>query len=281
MWRERAHYDPLLFAGTAWYYARYRPGPPSDMCRHLAQRLDLDARARVLDLGCGTGQVALEMAPLTGEVVGMDPDSAMLVEAARIAAERAITNVTWVSGSSWDLGASLGGFRLVTMAQSFHWMDRPATIAALDSLVEPGGAIALLNSSPGVAGSYSRALEVSDQVVRELFGPERRAGGGVYLNPPERHDAIFHRSAFPRVEVSHYPYRRAWTIDQVVGNVFSSSACAPHLLGGRGDAFERALRERLAAICPAGGFVDEGAAELEMFFRAEGEPPPLQGRLPM
>ena len=54
--------DGGLFAGTAWHYARYRPGYPPAFLDDLTQRLGLDGTGRLLDLGCGTGQLTLPLA---------------------------------------------------------------------------------------------------------------------------------------------------------------------------------------------------------------------------
>lgn len=44
--------DGGLFAGTAWHYARYRPGYPRVFLDDLVDRLHLDGKGRLLDLGC-------------------------------------------------------------------------------------------------------------------------------------------------------------------------------------------------------------------------------------
>ncbi|MGH2688498.1 MAG: class I SAM-dependent methyltransferase, partial [Actinomycetota bacterium] len=128
-----------LFRGTAPYYARYRPGYPDEFYRLLARRFSLDGRQRVLDLGCGTGQIAVPVAVLVGEVVGVDPDPGMLEEARRLAVDAGVS-IDFRLGDSFRLPAmELGTFDLVTMGASFHWMDRAATLATLDGMVTAGG----------------------------------------------------------------------------------------------------------------------------------------------
>jgi SAM-dependent methyltransferase len=68
------------------------------------------APATVLDAGCGTGRVAIELARRGVEVVGVDPDASMLA-----AARRAAPELEWHEASmvGLDLGRS---FDVVVMA---------------------------------------------------------------------------------------------------------------------------------------------------------------------
>jgi ubiquinone/menaquinone biosynthesis C-methylase UbiE len=102
----------------------------------------LASTSRVLDLGCGPGSLAMAFAPLVGEVVGIDPEPEML-RIARAEAARAGLQIDFREGSSGELGADLGLFRLVAIGRAFHWMDRQETLACLDRIVEPEGAVVL------------------------------------------------------------------------------------------------------------------------------------------
>jgi ubiquinone/menaquinone biosynthesis C-methylase UbiE len=272
---ERQQYDPLLFASTAPYYARFRPGPPQELVDYLASLLALGPWSRVLDLGCGTGQVALMLAPVVGEVVAMDPDEDMLNECRRLAGELGTSNVNVVKGSSWDLRPELGRFNLVTMAQAFHWMDRPAVLAAINPLVCAGGAVAIIDSlqpsaSPGP--TFFEPTRITADLAREFLGPARRAGSGTYHHPEERHQAIIARSAFSDFRMLEFPVRRKWDVESLVGVTYTYSWASRAQLGDRVDEFERILRDRLNALDPSGEFVQEGPAELILAFRP-GEAP--------
>src|SRR5205823_544443 len=108
------------FKGTAWYYARYRPGYPEPLLQHVVDRFNLDGTGRLLDLGAGTGQLAIPLSGGFEEVVAMDPEPEMLVEAAALAEAAGAANIRWVEGGSEDLERlrsaatpELGSFRLV------------------------------------------------------------------------------------------------------------------------------------------------------------------------
>jgi 2-polyprenyl-3-methyl-5-hydroxy-6-metoxy-1,4-benzoquinol methylase len=102
--------DGGLFAGTAWHYARYRPGYPAAFLDDLIRRLDLDGTGRMLDLGCGTGQLTLPFAAHVAEAVGIDPEPEMLTEAILQAREQAVANVSFIQCNSADLPGDLGHF---------------------------------------------------------------------------------------------------------------------------------------------------------------------------
>ncbi|KOX52257.1 class I SAM-dependent methyltransferase, partial [Streptomyces sp. NRRL F-6492] len=76
-------WDETLFAGAAPYYGRGRLPYAPGLVDVLAGVLGLDGRGRLLDVGCGPGTLALPLAHLFEEVVGVDPDGGMLAEARR------------------------------------------------------------------------------------------------------------------------------------------------------------------------------------------------------
>jgi ubiquinone/menaquinone biosynthesis C-methylase UbiE len=95
----------------------------------------------LLDLGCGTGQLALPLAKYFEEVIGMDPEPEMIVETEAAAKCLSTKNVRWIIGGSEDLRSQMGKFRLVTMGRSFHWTDREATLRTLAQMVVSDGII--------------------------------------------------------------------------------------------------------------------------------------------
>jgi SAM-dependent methyltransferase len=179
-----------LFAGTAWYYARYRPGYPRAALDDIVGCLHLEGTGRLLDLGCGTGQLVLPLAAHVAEGVGIDPEMDMLTEGRRQAHERGVANVRWVRGCSVDLPAGLGRFRLVSMGRCFHWMDRVHVLTALDEIVDDRGALVILNDSNLLVPATSWQRAIADVQRRFLPPDHHRAPAPPSADGPTHEQAL-------------------------------------------------------------------------------------------
>ncbi|WP_405509409.1 class I SAM-dependent methyltransferase [Streptomyces purpurascens] len=267
-------WDDTLFSGTAAYYERGRLPYAAGLADALAEELRLDGQGRLLDVGCGPGTIALSLAHLFGEIVGVDPDSGMIAEAGRGAAGRGVGAKTrWVRARAEDLPAGLGTFAVATFGQSFHWMDRDLVAATVRDMLRPGGAlvhIADLKTEPRtVDGMPHPALPYTgvDDLVKRYLGPVRRAGRGVLAQgTPGAEDEVFARAGFsgPRRLVVPGGQVLERTFDDVVAWVFSMSFSAPHLFEGRRGDFEADLRLLLREASPSGRF-SERAPSTEVF----------------
>jgi SAM-dependent methyltransferase len=255
-----------LFAGTAWHYARYRPGYPQAFLDDVVRQFGLDGTGRLLDLGCGTGQLTLPLAQHGAEAVGMDPEPEMLAEAAGQAQAADITNVNWVQGSSTDLPGDLGCFRLVTMGRSFHWMDRQRVLAALGDMVDVDGGIVLANDSclvrPTTAWQQAIVDLEHDFLPPDFVFPEPTPGPMAAADDHQPHEALLARSPFRHVQRRSYESTRPWTVEQVIGYLYSTSVPIRRILGDRRGAFEQAITDALLAIDPSGQFIEPVTLEV-------------------
>jgi ubiquinone/menaquinone biosynthesis C-methylase UbiE len=246
-----------LFRSTAPYYARYRPGYKPELIEHLVRRFQLDGTQQVLDLGCGTGQIALPLAPHVRRVVAVDPERGMLAEGRRLAEDQQIFNIDWVIGDSFALSQlELPEFTLVTIGAAFHWMDRDAVLRDLDRLVRADGAVVVARSGPPLDGEVPPWEDTITAVRTRYLGGARRAGSGIYSHPEEGHADVLRRSAFSRIHTVAWTWTLERDLDSIVGLQFSFSYSAPALFDDEEQmaAFECELREALAGQFPSGAF---------------------------
>ncbi|MGC0380463.1 class I SAM-dependent methyltransferase [Streptomyces sp. SAI-129] len=257
-------WDETLFSGAAAFYRRGRLPYAPGLVDVLAGVLGLDGRGRLIDLGCGPGTLSLPLAGLFGEVVGVDPDAGMLVEAARGAAELGVADkVRWVRARAEELPAGLGDFTVATLAQSFHWMDRERVAATVRGVLRPGGALVHISDLKGERRTVDGLPHppvphaAVDGLVRRYLGPVRRAGRGLLpRGTPAGEGAVLAGAGFvgPYRHVVPGGQAMVRTEDDVVAGVFSMSFSAPHLFGARLAAFEADLRRLLREVSPSGRF---------------------------
>jgi len=251
MYDSRSPYGPTLFEGTATYYARYRPHYPQELFEFLVRCYHLDGTGRALDLGCGTGQLTFSLVPYFEQVIGMEPDEAMLKTARQLVCAAHVPNVCFKLGSSWELSPAMGQFRLVTMGESFHWMDREQVLFTLHSMIPPGGGVVIVSRKFHASQQHEAAVT---KTLEQFLGARRRAGQGYSSHPSERHEVILARSLFAVLEPWHYEYQQDRTIDEIIGFLYSTSYAARRLFGDQAEAFEARLRSALLEVEPRGCF---------------------------
>ena len=276
---EGWEWDETLFEGSAPYYARGRLPYPRGLHDAFAGALDLSGSPRLLDVGCGPGVVALIVADLFAEVVGVDPDGAMLVEAERQARRRGLGNQRWVRRRAEELPAGLGSFRCAVFAQSFHWMDREQVASIVFDMLEPGGAFVHLNTNVAAAPVPPPLpfpvppLQEVDALCQSYLGEARRAGRGFLPHgTPGGQADILRAAGFLAARVVPVQGREVLerSVDDIVASAFSASGSAPHLFGPRRQAFETDLRRLLQAASDDGRFSEWlGDVQLDVYLRPQ------------
>ncbi len=241
--------EPGRFHTAARHYLPGRPPYAPALIGRVVEVCGLASTSRVLDLGCGPGSLALAFAPLAGGVVGIDPEPEMLW-IARAEAARAGLRIDFREGSSRELGADLGLFRLAAIGRAFHWMDRQETLARLDRIVEPEGAVVLFGDDhPRVPDNrWGETFErlIDRYALADAARTARRA--------PEwlTHEAVLLDSPFCHLERLSVIERRATPVERLVDRALSLSSVSQGQIGGRADDLAREMREAMAAFAKDG-----------------------------
>src|ERR1039457_4879779 len=128
---DKLHFTVGLYQGTAEYYDRYRLPYPEAMTRDLIARTGVSGQGRLLDLACGTGQLAFPLRRSFAEVWAVDrePDFAQMVPAQ--AGKLGAGNTRPVTADAETLDAEPGHFELAVIGNAFHRLDRDLVAARL------------------------------------------------------------------------------------------------------------------------------------------------------
>lgn len=264
-------YGSDLFKGTACFYSQYRPLYPSALIRLLVDKFSLNGEGRLLDLGCGTGQLALRLTDWFDQIVGVDTESEMLDEAKRLSSYKRVENVKWLQGRAEEQADNWGTFRLIMLAKAFHWMDRDSILEILYRSLEVNGGIAIIDAYYEGQEPFFWQPKV-DEVVRRYLGNDRIAGNSTYKHPTEKHEEVVLRSSFTNVERHVLPsYTITWTVDSMIGNLYSTSYAARRLFGENIRRFEEDMKSALLELNPEGIFTEECSVSVVTAFKKEPE----------
>jgi ubiquinone/menaquinone biosynthesis C-methylase UbiE len=132
--RWAARYDRSL--AQLWFQENYRL---------MVQAVDAPADARILDLGCGTGQLAARLAHgvRRGGVWGVDPAAEMIRVARR---QHRRTNLRFAVGSSEAIPTHSAVFDVVVSTLSFHhWVHPAKSLREIARVLKPGGRVLILD----------------------------------------------------------------------------------------------------------------------------------------
>jgi ubiquinone/menaquinone biosynthesis C-methylase UbiE len=167
-------------------YARLTQGMAGERPKR-AEVIGARADDELLDIACGPGSLALELAPHIARAVGLDITPAMLDQARAAQAEKGVGNVDWVEGDAACLPFPDGAFTLVTCSAAFHHFEQPAAILAeMVRVCRQGGRIVVSDVTPDAdkAVAYDRMEKMRDpshchaHPVTELAAMGERLGLG-------------------------------------------------------------------------------------------------------
>lgn len=207
-------------------YRRYRRGYPPPVITTLIDALAVQETDVVVDLGCGTGQLAIPMARHVRAVLGIDPEGDMLEQARRAAADDGVVNSCWLLGADTDvpaLSAALGpgSVAAITIGQALHWMDHATLFRAAAPLLRPGGGIAVVTNGIPLwlqDSAWSRALR---EVLQEWFAMSLRQTCGTDTAAQEKYAESMSNAGFA-VSGTTVEYTEELTTEQLIGSVYSA-----------------------------------------------------------
>lgn len=140
----------------------------------LLKRLGIVPGNRVLDVGCGPGNLTARIAQLVGDngsVVGIDPSK----ERIAIAQEVATPKLSFSVGRAEDLSQfPSSSFDVVFMNSTFHWVeDQLLGLTEIARVLTPGGRV-------GISGGSGDYLTAQERIKADVLGREP------YRNYPEK-----------------------------------------------------------------------------------------------
>jgi ubiquinone/menaquinone biosynthesis C-methylase UbiE len=158
------------FARTAQLVAAHQDSRAARLADLVRDFVRPRGSERVLDVGTGAGALALALAPLVREVVGLDPVPELL----ELARARALANTRFIAGDGTALGFPSADFDLAGTHRTLHHVVRPELVVAeLARVTRPGGHVLVVDQlapdDPGEAAVLHEFETVRDTSHRRLL----------------------------------------------------------------------------------------------------------------
>ncbi len=150
-------------------YDRARPGYPPALEAELVGLAGIGPGSRILEIGCGTGQLTVPLARTGADVTAVELGVALAAGAERNLAGFPRARV--VQGAFEDVDLPADAFDLVVAATSFHWIDDAVRLAKPARILRPGGRLAVVDTHHISAGGTA-AFFADAQRCYEAWDPD-------------------------------------------------------------------------------------------------------------
>lgn len=243
-----------LYRGTAAYYDRFRPPYPEPLFDHLCREQPVSGSGRLLDLACGTGQIAVPLSGSFSEVWAIDQETEFIEYGLANTKNRGITNVAWVTAPAEQVELD-GPFDLITIGNAFHRLNRQLVAKRMLSWLRPGGAVALLWSDTPWHGPEPWQQSMADLLAAwtsKVGAAERVPAGWQEAMDRDPNDQVLRRAGFDYVGKFEFTVTLTWSVEALSGFVYSTSFLNREALGDKVTHFEQDLAELLRSFEPTG-----------------------------
>ena len=153
---ERTHVYPGEMAAA--YAASRRP--PPEIPKRIIDAAAIHESSRVLDIGSGTGELAIALAERSRHVTGIDV-CASLLAVARQSAERCRSRARFLDLDANTLCFTQGRFDVVILSQAIHWLNPYWVAQGISRVLEDGGTLFIVETN---------AMVHAEHPLRKLLG---------------------------------------------------------------------------------------------------------------
>lgn len=215
------HWLRTTFDDAPELYDRTRPVCPPQVFDDLLALAHLHAGARIVEIGCGTGQATLPLASRGLAIVGVELGTQLAALTRRKLAAFPTVEIVNASFEAWDpAGARFDAF---VVFNALHWIDPDTRYAKPAQLLRDGGALA-------VVSSHYVLPDDADPFWTEVEKDYAAINGGPDGEPPPHPDKVGDRSEeieasgyFHNVAARRYLWSVRYTADEYIALLRTNS----------------------------------------------------------
>lgn len=239
------------FGETAEDYDQFRPGFPPSFFDALNKKGWIQPGQQALDLGTGTGSVALGLARQGLKVTGLDLSPQLLGVAQRKSAQQSL-QVEFLEARAEETGLASSTFDVVTAGQCWWWFDAERVLNEVWRVLKPGGRLVIENFSylpidTFDSGASENLAQQTEALILGLNPNWTMSGGsGVYESQVRDLD----RARFLEIETFSYVEHIAFSHKAWRGRMRACNAVGASLPKEEVTIFDQRLQKLLEEHYP-------------------------------
>jgi ubiquinone/menaquinone biosynthesis C-methylase UbiE len=233
----------------------------------IERTVGLDPGDPLLDLACGTGEVALAFADRLTDIWAIDLEPEMVAVARRKALDRGIGRIRWLVGRAEDAQLPEDHFGVIALGRAFHRLNRPLIAQRGLRWLRSGGYFIEMGASPtasvwsttssGFVEPVAPWLAAAAEVYERWLPDADKSRDDVFSSsapdlPRATSQAVLTEAGFRAVAKYEFDLPYVRQIDQVIGYLCSTSYSSRDFWGDAWAGFELDLRNTLSALVPTG-----------------------------
>ena len=161
-----------VFNEVAVEYDRNRPAYPDALVDRACEVAHIGDGDRVLEIGCGTGQLTRSLLARGLRVTALEPGDQLILLAAENLKDAG--DVEFVHARLEDMQLSRESYKAVFSASAIHWVDPDLSWRKIADALAPNGTLALIQyfglQEQRSVDDQEALLSALRRHVREMFG---------------------------------------------------------------------------------------------------------------
>lgn len=130
------------FSNRVENYVKYRPVYPNEAINFLCDKLRINKKSVIAEMGSGTGILTKQIIDKAGKIYAVEPNKEMRKAAEKLLSE--FINFISVDASAENTSLPDHSVDFVISAQAFHWFDRIKTKKEFKRILKNDGIVILL-----------------------------------------------------------------------------------------------------------------------------------------
>jgi len=203
------------FDAAASDYALYRSGYPREVVDDVVTASRLRPGSRVLEIGCGTGQLSVPLAQHGAELVAVELGPNLAALARRNLADFPAARVEVSGFEEWPLPAD--PFDVVVSASALHWIDPSVRFSKPARALKRGGVLVVVHAHHVKGGTPGFFADTQPLYLRWGLSDDPFFEPPAPQDVPDMYPELEERPEFGRVQRHRFEIPRRHTTDSYVG----------------------------------------------------------------